>query len=121
MISKRQEGSEASPTPGELAQGGVWAESSRPLAEERGRESRETEVARVPGARTREERSAQRTWPPGQLRCVRTLPEAGKEPPRRTRGDSAHTGLGRAPVPRSQPGEPQGSGSTGKSRQKDLF
>lgn len=56
------------------------------------------------GQRTGQERAAQNPRQPIST-CVRKLPVARKEPFRKIRGDSAHTGLGTVPVPRSQPGK----------------
>lgn len=72
------------------------------------------------GQKTREKTAPRELWTSAQCMCVRKLPKAGKEPPRRIRGDGAHTGPGTVPVPRSQPGKPQDSGDTGKNRKKDL-
>lgn len=72
------------------------------------------------GQKTREKTAHRELWTSVQCMCVKKLPKAGKEPPRRIRGDGAHTGPGTVPVPRSQPGKPQDSGDTGKNREKDL-
>lgn len=67
------------------------------LAEERAGSLGRLKQPELLGQRTREERAAQN---PRQL-----INEARKEPSRKTRGDSAHTGLRIVPVSRTQTGE----------------
>ena len=75
------------------------------LAEEKGWEPAETEAARAPGTEDQRGESCTEPQTADWYMCVRKPPEVRKEPSRKTRGDSVHTGQEIVPVPRSQTGE----------------
>lgn len=123
-ISERQERNELGPTIGEslgrITGKGPSRVKQAPWLRKGAKSLGRPRQPEFLGQKTREKTAHRELWTSVQCMCVKKLPKAGKEPPRRIRGDGAHTGPGTVPVPRSPPGKPQDSGDTGKNRKKDL-